>query len=462
MKRAREDASDSQSPKRPESSNQVEADVSDDMMEEVIVDPGEVDEDELKVWDPRKTLPDDHNLVKNNLCYTSFHEFSMRESCYSVQPLNDKWTDGDRTTLPYSMYGIAGTQAVEERQNAIILFKVEGIGFTQADELDSDDSIPDEYLPEGFEVPTERVSSTPDLQTLELPHPWGMVNKVRAHPNMPRLVASFSSDNRVCLWDIEAFLEKMQNASPTANWSPTKPKFTFEGHQDEGYALAWETSTARLATGDNSGIIHLWEPGQDMNYTVSDGIQAHDASVEDISWKIGDGQSNIFVTCSSDSSFKLWDMRVSLSKCQHQQSNAHDGDVNISQFNPHLSSSHLIATGGDDYHLKIWDMRAFGREGREALANHQIFHKSAISSIAWNPHERSVLASSGYDDMICIWDLSVENAGEKLEGSEFPEMLQFIHCGQTSVSDVAWHPYVPGLILSTGQDEMNIFKPFNL
>ena len=68
------------------------------------------------------------------------------------------------------------------------------------------------------------------------------------------------------------------------------------------------------------------------------------------------------------------------------------------------------------------------------------WHRDAITSIEWHPTDSSVLAASGADDQLTIWDFSVEqdteedmNDGDTLE---VPPQLLFIHQVPSSVWDV--------------------------
>ena len=84
-------------------------------------------------------------------------------------------------------------------------------------------------------------------------------------------------------------------------------------------------------------------------------------------------------------------------------------------------------------------------------------HTKPITSLEWNPQDSSVLAVSGEDDQITIWDFSVE--GE--EGEEdlgVPTQLLFQHCGQTDVKELHWHPQLPGVLISTAKSDFNIFR----
>ena len=111
---------------------------------------------------------------------------------------------------------------------------------------------------------------------------------------------------------------------------------------------------------------------------------------------------------------------------------------------------------------QVWDLRTFG-PAASPLA-HFSYHKLPVTSIEWNPHDESMLAVSCADAQLTIWDLSVEADeppdGVQVEGGgEYPPQLLFIHLGQRNVKELHFHPQIPGLLVSTAEDGLNVFKP---
>lgn len=80
-----------------------------------------------------------------------------------------------------------------------------------------------------------------------------------------------------------------------------------------------------------------------------------------------------------------------------------------------------------------------------------------------------MLAASGADNQLTVWDLSVEaddeaagvtGGGAISDGlKDLPPQLLFIHQGQTDIKELHFHPQIPGVILSTAADGFNVFKP---
>lgn len=92
-------------------------------------------------------------------------------------------------------------------------------------------------------------------------------------------------------------------------------------------------------------------------------------------------------------------------------------------------------------------------------------HTAPITSVEWHPTDSSVLAVSGSDDQITLWDLAVERDSEMAGDSEEPSVppqLLFIHQGQTDLKELHWHPQLPGVIISTAHSGFNIFRTISV
>jgi len=97
----------------------------------------------------------------------------------------------------------------------------------------------------------------------------------------------------------------------------------------------------------------------------------------------------------------------------------------------HLSS-HLLASGDDNGCFKVWDLRNVmqqisKKKGAEPAASFS-WHKDQITSIEWHPTDDSCLAVSGADNVVSLWDLSVEREGDdETANMEIPSQLMFTH-----------------------------------
>ena len=113
----------------------------------------------------------------------------------------------------------------------------------------------------------------------------------------------------------------------------------------------------------------------------------------------------------------------------------------------------------------MWDLRYFS--SAQPVASFK-WHKAAVTSVEWSPHESSTIAVSGADHQLTLWDLALEDdpeAAGAMRGREdladIPPQLYFVHQGQSDIKEVHWHPQLPGVVGSTALDSFHMMKPAN-
>jgi ribosome assembly protein RRB1 len=193
-------------------------------------------------------------------------------------------------------------------------------------------------------------------------------------------------------------------------------------------------------------------------------FDCHKKSVEDVQWS--PTEASVFSSCSADGTIKIFDTRMGtkpglsavVSNC----------DVNVMSWN--RLTPFLLASGHDDGTFAVWDLREFAKAPNKsnvqcAPAAKFKWHNAPITSIEWHSHEESMLAVSGDDNQVTLWDLSTENddveKSSEINGVTVPPQLLFIHQGQEYVKELHWHRQIPGCLITTAASGLNILKTIN-
>lgn len=340
---------------------------------------------------------------------------------------------------------VTGSQAESADKNKITLLKLSDLNRTGGASL-SDDESEDEDDEEGDDEPI--------LEHVDVNHQGG-INRIRNMPQKPGVVATMADTGYAHIYDISETYQSMLAKGPRTA-APSKPFFTFKGHREEGFAIDWSPVTAgRLATGDCSGQIYIWNSDGAHWQVDPKPYLGHTSSVEDIQWS--PTEPSVFITASSDKTVRVWDTRGRSGPQITVE--AHNEDVNVISWN--RTVAYLLASGCDDGSFKIWDLRSIKKSTTLAHFN---YHKQPITSIEWAPQDESVVALSSADNQLTIWDLSVEADDPALATADpmlkdYPPQLLFIHQGQYNIKELHHHPQIPGVIFSTAEDGFNVFKP---
>ncbi|KAL6905687.1 hypothetical protein ACP4OV_003288 [Aristida adscensionis] len=427
-----------------------------------------------KVWQPGvDALEDGEELQFDPEAYNYLRAFNIGWPCLSFDVVRDQ-LGLIRSEFPHTLYGVAGTQADKAPLNYIGIFKLSNINGKKrepipASAVDGDNDMDDESSSDDEDEETNE-DSKPVLHLKKVAHAGG-VNRIRSMTQRPHICATWGDTGHVQVWDMTSFLNSLAESETHAQKDDDKihkllPVKVFSGHKNEGYAIDWSPLVAgRLLSGDCNSCIHLWEPTSNNWNVDANPFVGHTQSVEDLQWS--PTEPDIFASASVDGTIAIWDIRTG--KKPRISIKAHNADVNVISWN--RLASCMIASGCDDGSFSIRDLRLIEKD---SLVAHFEYHKRAITSIEWSPHEASTLAVTSEDHQLTIWDLSLEKDAE--EEAEFrakmkeqanapedlPPQLLFVHQGQKDLKELHWHPQIPGMIISTAADGFNVLMPSNI
>ncbi|RKP26167.1 WD40-repeat-containing domain protein [Syncephalis pseudoplumigaleata] len=415
----------------------------------------------VKVYLPGQQLEKGQVLEVDNSAYDMLHSMNVRWPCLSFDVLTDN-LGVDRCKYPHTAYLVAGTQADKSKNNELIVMKMAQLHRTRYDDDEDTDNEDEE---------DDHLDDDPILEHRAIPH-YGGVNRVRVTPQEDQqIVATWADTGKVHLWDIQSHVASLaKTGAPLPK--QTSAIYTVNHHAVEGYAMDWSSRVAgRLLTGDGHGKIFMTMTNGVQFQTDSVAFQGHQGSVEDLQWS--PTEETVFASCSADRTIRIWDTRAQRTK-EAIGFEAHTADVNVITWNHRVS--YLLASGSDDGIFSVWDMRTLATGAGSSTATTTPvasfkWHHAPITSIEWCPSEESVLAVSGADDQLTIWDLSVEpdpeeEAAMATDGQgtsvPVPPQLLFIHQGQTDIKELHWHRQIPGCVASTAASGFNIFKTISV
>ena len=83
-------------------------------------------------------------------------------------------------------------------------------------------------------------------------------------------------------------------------------------------------------------------------------------------------------------------------------------------------------------------------------------NKQFSPQVQWSPHNETILASSGTDRRLNVWDLSKIGEEQSSEDAEDgPPELLFVHGGHTAkISDFSWNANEAWVVCSVSEDNI--------
>lgn len=379
--------------------------------------------------------------------------------CLTLDILPDRYGD-ERRSYPAKMYLTTATQASKAKDNEMIVMKLSSLAKTLAKSEDEDDDVDEDDEDEDYDPILES-------ETLPLKH---TTNRIRVNPWAAKtneyLTATMSESGEVYIFDISSQFKAFDTPGYVIPKQSKRPLHIIKNHGNvEGYGLDWSsTEDGSLLSGDVTGRIYYTHRNNSKWVTEKNPYQVNDASIEDIQWS--KSEKTVFATAGTDGYVRIWDTRSKKHKPALSVV-ASQSDVNVISWCDRID--YLLASGHDDGTWGVWDLRNFQPNTQPTPVVSYDFHKSPITSIAFNPLDESIVAVSSEDNTVTLWDLAVEADDEEItqqrndtkELNDIPPQLLFVHW-QKDVKDVRWHKQLPGTLVSTGTDGLNIWKTISV
>ncbi|GLT30750.1 hypothetical protein SLA2020_055390 [Shorea laevis] len=225
------------------------------------------------------------------------------------------------------------------------------------------------------------------------------------------------------------------------------PELWLRGHDKKGYGLSWSPFKEGYLLGGSQDLkICLWDVSaapQDKVPNAMHVYEAHQSVVEDVSWHLNN--ENIFGSAGDDCQLMIRDGNF----LRDPQRSAEMLVINYLSFNPH--NGWVLATASSDSTVGLFDMRKL-----TAPLHVLSSHNGEVFQVEWDPNHETVLASSGDDRRLMVWDLNrigEEQLEIELDAEDGPPELPFSHGGHNAkISDFSWNKNEPWVVSSVAED----------
>ena len=419
-----------------------------------------------QIYLPHLSAPLGENevLEPDPTVYEMLHNVNMPWPCMTLDIIPDTLGD-ERRNYPQSILVTTATQASRKKDNELLVLSLTQLNKTLVKEDDEREEDDDEYDDDNDADPIMENENISLRDT---------TNRLRVSPfarsDREVLTATMSENGEVYIFDLGPLSRAFSTPGYRVPKNAKRPIHTVRNHGNvEGFALDWNplVKTGSLLTGDCSGRVYFTQRHTSKWVTDTTPFTVdNNKSIEDLQWSRT--ETTVFASCGCDGFIRIWDTRSKKHK-PALSARASNTDVNVISWSSKLG--YLLSSGDDNGSWGVWDLRQFTPDNInnvQPVAQYD-FHKGAITSISFNPLDESIVAVASEDNTVTLWDLSVEADDEEIkkqiletkELEQIPPQLLFVHW-QKEVKDVKWHPQIPGCLVSTGTDGLNIWKTISV
>lgn len=258
---------------------------------------------------------------------------------------------------------------------------------------------------------------------------------------------------RSCAWSpCGRFIASASFDGTTAVWQLLADKFelvaTLEGHENEVKCAAWSPSGQYLATCGRDKSIWVWEVDEDCEFECAAVLHGH---TQDVKFALWMPDSDTLLSTSYDDTIKVWRSADEDWVCTDTLT-AHASTVWRLALSPDAA---LLASCSDDRSIIVWTPSAASTDGTKRASWQPAcritgYHTRAIFSVDWGRH--GMLASAAADNSIKLFQASPKPSGS--DELAFDLVLAVEQAHDADVNSVAWNPAQPDLLASTGDDEV--------
>ncbi|EFC38635.1 predicted protein [Naegleria gruberi] len=211
-------------------------------------------------------------------------------------------------------------------------------------------------------------------------------------------------------------------------------------------SIAGGSSGVRGRTSSNTSTI-----GSITSFTSNDtdrdrSFQAHQRSINSISWSPHDLTNSKIATCSGDGFVNIWDTRLPSNQCKVASFISYTDFPSIVCWNP--IDSNIIASA-HNVDLRIWDIRNCSSSSTPSnkFTTFISAHHPLISSMDWSPtNAHEIVTAGSMDKLVKIWDYT-EQKLIMTQRVAFP------------VSKIRYTPFGKGLVsISKKEHQVRVWK----